>query len=131
MTEMTEYRDPDRLNLPAFLFALIFAPVVIAMIGFWIYLIPVFAVAMGYAPYLFVGGPVLLLYLLLPYIPIVPSALLFVVNYALFSGDGAIAQMLFDYSPSDIKLRLEFGSLFAPMWGGAFECLYAVTRRFR
>ncbi|MEP1964845.1 hypothetical protein [Tateyamaria sp.] len=47
----------------AFFFALVSAPVVVALLFFWMLAIPVFAVAVGGLPYLIVGTPVLLIYL--------------------------------------------------------------------
>ncbi len=130
MTEICERYACEDFNSGAFAVALIFAPCVIALSAFWIYLIPIFAVSMGYFPYLIFGGPVLLLYMfLLPHIPLVPTALLFGVNYMVFSGEAQLAQVLLGYGPADISLRLEFGSFFAPVWGIAFEIIYAVTRR--
>lgn len=47
----------------AFFFALICAPLLVALLGFWIVLIPVFAVFIGGLPYLILGTPALMMYL--------------------------------------------------------------------
>lgn len=44
----------------AFFVALFLAPVVFAVATFWVALIPVFAVVVGYLPYIIIGGPILL-----------------------------------------------------------------------
>ncbi len=58
MTEMNAVRpafDPI-----AFFGALLLAPIVVAVLFFWVMLIPIYAVMFGTIPYLLFGGPVLL-----------------------------------------------------------------------
>jgi len=51
---LTERRIIDPI---AFAFALLGAPILVAIAGFWLLLIPIAALGFGYIPYLVVGGP--------------------------------------------------------------------------
>ena len=62
MTEICEMGNTQNRYLidpTAFFAALILAPLLVALLGFWIVLIPVVAVILGGLPYLLVGGPLL------------------------------------------------------------------------
>lgn len=71
MSEKIEIQEPPKhipgaryaIDPVAFAIALIGAPLLVALLFFWILLIPVFALLFGGIPYLVLGTPVLLIYL--------------------------------------------------------------------
>jgi len=61
MTEMTDKarRPLHDIDAAVFAIALIAAPFLVALLFFWVYFIPVFAILFGGLPWLLCGGPVL------------------------------------------------------------------------
>ena len=134
MTEIYEINSAQnrhRIDPAAFFAALILAPLLIALLGFWIVLIPVFAVVLGGLPYLIVGGPLLANGLRHNE----PS-------FYAFAGIGLLANMatpvlvflfyMVNNQPVDALnaavIYFAFGLIFAPLWCGVFAVLY---RKFR
>lgn len=113
------------IHVPAFFLALIGAPLVTAAGGFWLFLVPVFAVPFGAAAWLVLGTPTLMWFLSrhpnsTAYIPAVALAghLLSLCAY------GALSRL----SGADVLPATQvygiLGALFAPLWGAAFAMLY-------
>ncbi len=110
----------------AFFFALVSAPIVVALLFFWVVAIPIFALAIGGLPYLIFGTPVLLIYL----------------HYRHGSPEGAamcatltvVAGIILAFAATaiyDERHRLEgiavfggFALIHAAAWGFAFGKLY-------
>ncbi|WP_371226329.1 hypothetical protein [Roseovarius sp. 2305UL8-3] len=131
MTEETGIVKIGNLNIAAFTGALLLAPLAAALPIFWIYLIPVVAVPMGYLPYLVFGGPVLFLYLLVfPANAILTGLLLLCVNIIAFHPSLDIARQIgMNLTTQQVELNLSMGSIFAPLWGAAFGVLYWIFDR--
>ncbi|MEP4196868.1 MAG: hypothetical protein ABJL99_14670 [Aliishimia sp.] len=114
----------------AFFAALICAPLLVALLGFWLLLIPVFAIFFGGIPYLMIGTPVLLYYIprhgahaqkigfLALKITTLGCAIFALITQ--LPPKGNIASMVF--------LTL-FALLFATLWGHAFGWLYGKFQR--
>ena len=135
MTEICEIPAPKNRYLidpVAFFAALVLAPLLIALLGFWLILIPVFAVVMGGLPYLLAGGPLL------------ANGLRYnEPSFYAFAGIGLLANMatpvlvfLFYIGNSQPEAALNaaiiyfgFGLIFAPLWCGVFAILYRKFRR--
>ena len=111
---------PPALAPIAFVFALILAPIVVAVLFFWLFLIPVFAVYFGAIPYLLFGTPVLLW--------MVTHTRITFWNCAL---GGLLAQMMFawsisaDFTPSRLlgepaEFFILWGIPFSVAWCGTF-----------
>lgn len=119
----------------AFTMALIIAPPLVAVLGFWALLIPVFAIPMGGPLYLAAGIPALLW--LMPKTgpnPIKIAMAAFVVNLAasalLLLPDPDRFEALTGFSQENIPVfYLGFGSLMAPIWGATFAKLYPLFER--
>ena len=119
-TERLETLDPI-----AFVAALVIAPVLVALLGFWALLIPVFALVIGGPVYLAVGAPLLLV--MVTRVPMQASV---------YACAGLIAQsvltvLLMSYAglnPSsgagDLGVLALFGLVFAPIWAAVFAVLY-------
>jgi len=134
MTEICEMGNTQNRYLidpTAFFAALILAPLLVALLGFWIALIPVVAVILGGLPYLLVGGP-LLANALRKNKP----------TFRVFSRVGLLANLATPFlvflfymmnNPPEAALNAAviyfgFGLIFAPLWSGVFAVLY---RKFR
>ncbi|MEM6587495.1 MAG: hypothetical protein AAF641_03535 [Pseudomonadota bacterium] len=114
----------------AFIFALIGAPLIIGFLFFWL-LIPLVAVVMGGPFYLLTATPVMLWWLG-RYQPHFGAAALlgFVSNLAVVG----VIYLLHLTHPSlrydnVAEMYFTFGSIFAPIWAGAFALLYQSWRR--
>lgn len=119
------------VNVPAFALALLFAPSLVAALTFWAYFIPVLALFWGWVPYLVFGGPALFLFLLVfPANPFLTALLLFCVNWLAFDPSFDLARELgMQISPKTAEFNLQFGSVFAPLWGFAFGVIYTLFDR--
>ena len=130
MTEISKNTDLPgaryAIDPVAFAKALILAPLIIAAIGFWALMIPVFAVLFGGPLYLIIGTPVLMVYLhyakgspsgaaLLGFLSVVVCALP-IVLYLSVAGPFRYWDGIFFW--------VIFALLFGPLWGGTFGYLY-------
>lgn len=110
----------------AFAFALILAPVLVAILGFWALLIPVFALVLGGPVYLIVGTPVLLIYL--HYRPGCAAGAALLALATMLFGMGGIAlsdSLLAPVVDIDGLMALAaFGVFFGPLWAATFGGLY-------
>lgn len=115
--------------------ALILAPIVVAVLLFWLYFIPVVAVVLGGIPYLLFGGPVYwhlikngesrisqyVMYGLLANFAFVVVGVIGVAAFQMFSGN---ASNLYDALSIFLLLYAGFGSVHAAVWSFAFASLY-------
>jgi len=109
----------------AFAGALVLAPLVIAVMFFWVILIPVAAVFFGGLPYLIFGTPVFL-WMVTRYPP----------DFGTFAVGGLVAHAIFVlclalWQPADpfqggemLSFMSLWGLPFSLAWGGAFDWLY-------
>ena len=134
MTEICEISAPQNrypVDPVAFFAALVLAPLLVALLGFWL-LIPVFAVVLGGLPYLLAGGPLL------------ANGLRYnEPSFYAFAGIGLLANMatpflvflfyMVNSQPVDALnaavIYFAFGLIFAPLWSGVFAVLYRKFRR--
>ncbi len=110
----------------AYVGALILAPLLVAVLFFWIILIPVVAVFFGGLPYLIFGGPVFL-WMVTRYPP----------DFGTFAIGGLLAHSLFvltfalwqiadgNHASEAVGFMALWGVPFSLGWGGAFSWLYA------
>ena len=122
---------PFLIDPVAFVVALVGAPILVALLGFWAVFIPVFALFFGGPVYLVLGTPVLLWYL--PRSGVNPwaigvlafatciAALGFASLIASLPGNREIFELLGMY--------LVFGPIMAPIWGLTFGWLYQISER--
>lgn len=110
----------------AFFVALVTAPLAFTALSFWVLLIPVGALVLGYLPYLFLGTPVLLSVLLRG-----PATKGAIIDAAL-SVTGAVAMAVVAFGAirePDMLWTLIFlaliSLLFAGLWAATFASLYA------
>ena len=110
----------------AFFAALVGAPLLVAILGFWALLIPVVAVPLGAPLYLALGTPVLLWFIPRWHVSIGSIAFLALVTVLVaLTLIVALRQFLPGTSRSDgIELIIMFGPIMAPLWGAAFGWLY-------
>lgn len=110
----------------AFALALVLAPIVVAVLGFWALLIPVAALVFGGPLYLVVGTPILLIYLHYR-VGSVQDCMLMAFATMLV-GVGALWLWRQITMPSvDISSHLifaSFGVFFGPVWAATFARLY-------
>lgn len=115
----------ETLDPIAFVGALIAAPVLVALLGFWAVLIPVFALIMGGPIYLAVGAPVLLA--MVTRVPLrgeVYACVAFIAQSVLV-GTVAIYAALFPEANAGAWVFFAvWGLVFAPIWAGVFALLY-------
>lgn len=114
------------LDPVAFAFALICAPLLVALLGFWVLGIPVFALFFGVPPYLVFGTPILLFYLRLRRgTPLGAAKLAF---GTVAAGLVAIVSGLaLQGDTFDVDAMMFFGGcalVFGPLWGMTFGYLY-------
>ncbi len=128
MTEHNEIHSRYPVDMVAFVVALIGAPLVVAVLGFWAALVPVFAVPFGAIPYLLFGAPLFFLNLqrhgansgnlisiglyangLIP-IALIPIALLNTMDLETY--------LNLNY------FLVGFGALFGPLWAWVFGSIY-------
>lgn len=117
-----------RIHMPAFFGALILAPLIGSAAWFFL-VIPVFALIFGLPLYFALGTPTLLVRLGRgPATGYDTAFLAFLVNLLACLMAGIAAMVAQDEHLGTLAvLYLVFGSLVAPIWGGAFGWLY---RRF-
>lgn len=126
-TVFSRQRDtPYSIDPTAFVCALVGAPLVVAFFGFWLLLIPVFALYFGAIPYLVFGTPALLWFLKRrrpnPYEVAILALLCNTVGLLILF---ALASLIKQIDTRDaLTLYGGFGSLVAPVWGATFASLY-------
>lgn len=126
--EAVPHQSGDRYAIDpiAFAFALILAPVLVTILGFWALFIPVFALVLGGPVYLIVGTPVLLIYL--HHRPGSAAGAAVLALAAVVIGMGGIAlwdSVLMPVPNIDgLMAFAAFGLIFGPLWGLAFGSLY-------
>lgn len=129
MTEIPKTLEAQRqryaIDPVAFVLALICAPLLVAVLGFWA-LIPVFAVPFGGPAYLALGTPVLLAYLHYrrgsgSEIALLALATVFAALIATFGYGFATDQLR---ALQDTVAYFVFGLFFGPLWGLTFGGLY-------
>lgn len=115
----------------AFFGALILAPLLVAMLTFWIFFIPVFALLFGGPVYLVIGLPLLLWYLRRnDGDPVELSWLGFKINAAgLLLGLALIGLTRNEDIYGVTLFTFGFGMIFGPAWAYAFGRLYRFMRR--
>ncbi len=115
-----------RIDFGAFFYALIIAPISVAVLGFWILLIPVMALIIGGLPYLVIGGPIMAIFLQYQKPTIAGFALLGAAgNIAAY----AVARMALSAGyittyASQIDFVFKWGMIFSPIWTGVFAYIY-------
>lgn len=124
ITANTDTGDRARVRLVPFLIALILSPIITALLTFWVYLIPVFAVIFGAPSYLLFGTPVLWLCVKrYGAHPGVTAMFAFATNLMSF-----FPVLLYCHfalrEPQMAIFIVGFGAIFAPLWGFAFGVLY-------
>ncbi|MGB7318630.1 MAG: hypothetical protein WBC85_11755 [Planktotalea sp.] len=120
-------RDKPYLIDPiAFAGALVGAPLLVAVLGFWAFLVPVGALIFGGPLYLLLGTPALLI--LLPRRKpraLEIAGLAFVVNLFATALIGLVGLLSSSFDLQDfLVLYGGLGSIMAPIWGTAFAMLY-------
>lgn len=115
----------------AFFAALIGAPLLVAVLGFWVLLIPVFAVVMGGLPYLIIGTPLLLYYI--PRHGAVPHDIALLAIKVTATGafiTGSLAYAMDPTLPIQGTLFLAtMAIIFAGIWANVFGWLYGKFQR--
>ncbi|WP_299295267.1 hypothetical protein [uncultured Tateyamaria sp.] len=110
----------------AFAGALIGAPVLVAVLGFWVFGIPVFALIFGGPAYLVFGTPILLIYLHRH--PGTPNGAGQLALLAAIIGCGIAAPVMLITGDVDTLPALAIASVFvagfALIWGATFGMLY-------
>lgn len=127
----------ETLSIVPLTFAFLMSPIVVAVAGFWIILIPVFAVPFGYIPYLILGVPLILLfagriktrfvsYAILGFCGFAAAITIWFLGYAgsLILDDRPLQRL-----PEMMHLMLIFGAFFAPIWAGMIPVLYHHFRK--
>jgi len=111
----------------AFFLALIGAPLIVALVGFWILLIPVFAIGFGAIPYLTIGAPMLIwgLHRFGPNTTILGSLGALVVVIFL----GVLSELRVNNTDLHPQIKILpdlalFCTVFAALWSGVFSILY-------
>jgi len=117
----------------AFTLALIGSPLLVAVFGFWILLIPVVGLVMGGPLYLAIGVPVLLWMIPRFGVHAFPVALTAAASNLVFTSIGLVAFYLLRGSRVDLDdaamLYLAFGTPLAFVWGFVFALLYPKFER--
>ncbi len=131
MTEVTVYFDEserEKVDWVAFVCALVLAPIAVAILGFWAFGVPVFALIFGPPTYLLFGAPAFAYAINRHKARARGLALAgFLANIA-----SAPAVFLFGALQGDalfmVGFILGYGCLMAPLWGFAFGVLYRQLR---
>ncbi|MEM7720528.1 MAG: hypothetical protein AAF222_15115 [Pseudomonadota bacterium] len=124
MTRVTDVSDGREIHLIAFAIALFAAPFVVALLTFWVYLIPVFAILFGGPTYLLFGTPVLWLCVRrCGANPGIIALLAFATNLASFIPILLYCRFVLN-EPQMAFFIVGFGAVFAPVWGFAFALIY-------
>ena len=127
MTETIKITGPRyALDPVAFAKALILAPLIVAAFGFWVFLIPVFAVVFGGPLYLIVGTPVLMIYLHYAQGDPRGTSILAFATVVVGAGLLVLADQVLDLlrHPDGLVFWIGFALVFAPLWGLTFGKLY-------
>ncbi len=113
-----------------FAIALIATPLLVALLGFWVVLIPVAAVLFGGIPWLIIGGPVLWMGIARsgPNVDFVGRSVvahllgtpIFVLTYEI----AVLGHIEWDSLLAIMAFMLMFGLLFSMIWGAVFGWLY-------
>lgn len=126
------HRAPRYLVDPvAFFVALIGAPLVVAVLGFWALGIPVYAVPLGGLPYLIIGGPILA-QKLRHYAPETRRFAIIglIANNVMFFAIALLLILMHAQTAIGVAaLIFAFGLIFAPLWSAVFAILYRNLRR--
>ena len=125
------------LNLADFFLALLTAPILVALLFFWAFLIPVFAVLFGYLPWLIFGGPALWLtaYRLGPSPWMIATG--FVANalgtpvFCLLLDAASHGGTPFGSVSTDVRFMTSWGAGFSLAWSMAFWIMYRSMIRQR
>ncbi len=130
MFELARTNTPTQVALSPFLVCLVRAPLLVALLGFWMVNIPVFALVLGAPTYLLFGGPAFYLTIcqgasspmmhmmagVMAHIVSIPAMVLyFGINERAMNG---------------ISVMVQFSFVFAPLWGLTFGFLYRATCAF-
>jgi hypothetical protein len=131
ITGNTAKHERHIIDLVMFFIALVLAPLIVTALTFWIFLVPVVALAMGGPVYLLLGIPLLLWWLSRkPPKPNEIAWLAFCANLAVASGPYAFMALTGAAEPEFLALLyLIFGCIFAPLWAWTFGKLYLSLRR--
>lgn len=131
MTEISEIPGARRSPVDplAFTLALVLAPLVFALLFFWVLLIPVFAVIFGAIPYLFFGTPIFLWGLGRGLEGVVAGAGLGFLAWIAMCAALGIGWAAGRVEQDLLALLAYFGAGMAPGWGAAFALLYGRLRR--
>ena len=115
----------NRVDWIAFLCALVLAPIIVAILGFWA-LIPLLAPLFGTPTYVLFGAPAF--YLALRRSDAGPVALAVVAFAAHVVSIPAVHLYVHwaDADPGLVEIIFVFGSVMAPIWGVTFGLLYRV-----
>ncbi|KIC47939.1 hypothetical protein [Tateyamaria sp. ANG-S1] len=110
----------------AFAIALLGAPVLIALVGFWALMIPVFAIFFGGPIYVVAGTPVLLIYLhYRPGDPMEIAGLAFLTDMALIALLAIHGAIIGSYDVfKELSAFAGISAVMAPLWGAAFGWIY-------
>lgn len=111
----------------AFAFALFFAPFCVALLTFWVYLIPVFAIYFGSPTYLLFGAPVFWLGIRYFNAGAFGQAILGLIAHFISYLPTAAYLEVTGRNPDIVEFLFNFGCVFAPLWGFAFGFLYQIT----
>ncbi len=127
MTEKTK-KTGERYALDpvAFAKALILAPLTVAAFGFWVFLIPVFAVVFGGPVYLVLGTPILMIYLHFSKGSAKGAGVLAFVTVVVASAFLMLAHLMLDLfrHPDGLLIWIGCALVIAPIWGMTFGKLY-------
>lgn len=115
----------------AFCLAVIGGPALVALLGFWVLFIPVFALVFGGPLYLAIGVPVLLIYLSRHQATIDGISFLAFLSFATFAlpAMGVIYLIGMEREFATFLALVGFGLIFAPLWGMATGWIYLRLRR--
>ncbi len=118
---------PPRIDIAAFIMALIAAPLLVTALTFWIAFIPVYALVFGGPVYLLVGTPVLLLLARKTRLTAATCAEAGCWAMVALTAIGVVIAPFAGYGMDDVGFILMVGvisSVFATVWAGTFGMLY-------
>lgn len=114
-----------QVHKPGFLIALFAAPILTAIVLFWLYLIPVVAVLFGGIPWLFLGGPAL--WITLRYKGPGPLLILSAFMANALGTPLLLAVYLLIDDPHGFFLRGMTDLLFIPLFGCVFSAIWGAV----